>query len=90
MWGRKSKITLAKTAARKAGVNAFRDRRLKKRDNRALNQVRIGAGARELGISYSKLMGGLKKKGILLNRTVLAQIAGKHPAVFQKIVEMAK
>ncbi len=90
MWGRKSKITLAKTAARKAGVNAFRDRRLKKRDNRALNQVRIGAGARELGISYSRLMGNLGKKGITLNRTVLAQLASKHPTVFKKIVEMAK
>ena len=89
MWGRKSKITLAKTAATKAGANAYRDRKLKKRDNRALMQLRIGAGARLNGMSYSKLMGGLKKKGIALNRKVLSEIAAKHPVIFAEIVKLA-
>ncbi len=85
MWGRKSKLTLAKVAMTKAGVNAYRDRKLKKRDNRALNQVRINAAAREIGMSFSKLMGALKKKNIALDRKVLAQIGRDYPAVFAKI-----
>ena len=52
-WGRKSKITLAKTAALKAGVYAYRDRRTKKRDFRALWNIRINAAVREHGLSYS-------------------------------------
>lgn len=87
MWGRKSKITLAKTAMTKAGANAYRDRKLKKRDNRALNQVRINAAAREIGTTFSKLMGDLKKRKIGLDRKVLAQIGRDYPAVFAKIVK---
>ncbi len=87
MWGRKSKITLAKTAMTKAGVNAYRDRKLKKRDNRALNQVRINAAAREIGTTFSKLMGDLKKRKIELDRKVLAQIGRDYPAAFAKIVK---
>ncbi len=87
MWGRKSKITLAKIAAVKAGVNAYRDRKLKKRDNRALQQIRINAAARTLGISYSKLISNLKKRNIALDRKVLAELAMNHPSVFEKIVK---
>jgi large subunit ribosomal protein L20 len=87
MWGRKSKITLAKTAASKAGVNAYRDRRLKKRDNRAIQAIRINAAARLIGTTYSKLISGLKKRNIELDRKVLSQIAGAYPAVFEKIVK---
>lgn len=87
MWGRKSKITLAKTAMTKAGVNAYRDRKLKKRDNRGLNQMRINAAAREIGTTFSKLMGDLKKRKIGLDRKVLAQIGRDYPAVFAKIVK---
>jgi large subunit ribosomal protein L20 len=87
MWGRKSKITLAKTAMTKSGVNAYRDRKLKKRDNRALNQVRINAAAREIGTTFSKLMGALKTRKIDLDRKVLAQIAREYPAVFEKLVK---
>lgn len=87
MWGRKSKITLAKTAATKAGANAYRDRKLKKRDNRGLQQIRINAAARLNGTTYSKLIDGLKKKQIALDRKVLAEIAGKHPDVFAEIVK---
>ena len=87
MWGRKSKITLAKTAATKAGVNAYVGRKLKKRDNRGLQQNRIGAAAKELGTSYSRVMGSLKAKGIALDRKVLSQMAAQHPAVFAKLVK---
>lgn len=87
MWGRKSKITLAKTAATKAGKNAYVGRKLKKRDNRALQQVRINAAARLNGTTYSKLMGQLKKRNVELDRKVLSEIAAKHPAVFAKIVK---
>ncbi|MEO5927240.1 MAG: 50S ribosomal protein L20 [Patescibacteria group bacterium] len=87
MWGRKSKITLAKVAMTKAGVNAYRDRKLKKRDNRALNQIRINAAVREMGMSYSKVIGALKAKKIELDRKVLAQLAATYPEVFAKIVK---
>ena len=87
MWGRKSKITLAKVAATKSGVQAYVGRKLKKRDNRGLQQIRINAAARELGVSYSKLMGDLKKRKIGLDRKVLAEIGRDYPAVFAKIVK---
>lgn len=87
MWGRKSKITLAKTAATKAGAHAYRDRKLKKRDNRALQQIRINAAARELGTTFSKLMGDLKKRRIELDRKVLSEIGRRYPAVFAKIAK---
>lgn len=87
MWGRKSKITLAKTAMTKAGKNAYVGRKLKKRDNRALQQVRINAAARLNGTTYSKLMGDLKKRKIELDRKVLSQLAAEHPAIFAKLVK---
>ncbi|MCK9361514.1 50S ribosomal protein L20 [Patescibacteria group bacterium] len=87
MWGRKSKITLAKTAATKAGKNAYVGRKLKKRDNRALQQVRINAAARLNGTTYSKLMGSLKARKIELDRKVLSQLAAQHPTVFAKLVK---
>lgn len=87
MWGRKSKLKVAKTAATKAGVNAYIGRKLKKRNNRALQQVRINAAARLNGTTFSKLMGDLKKRGVALDRKVLSQLADKHPAVFAKIVK---
>ena len=87
MWGRKSKIKLAKIAAVKAGKNAYVGRKLKKRENRGIQQIRISAAVRELGTSYSKFMGELKKRNVNLNRVVLAEIAGKHPQIFAKIVK---
>lgn len=90
MWGRKSKIRLARPAMLKAGVNAFRDRRNKKRINRRLWQVRLNAALRPLGTSYSRFVDGLKKAGITLDRKVLSQLANDHQAVFQKIVEKTK
>lgn len=88
--GRKNLIKLAQTAETKAGAHAFRDRRLKKRTMRRLWQVRINAAIRPLGMSYSALMGALKKKNIALDRKVLSQIAAQEPTVFEKIVDSAK
>lgn len=87
MWGRKSKITLAKTASAKAGVQAYVSRKLKKRVNRGLMQVRINASAHELGTSFSKVMGSLRKRKILLDKKVLSQIAAKHPEIFKQLVQ---
>lgn len=90
MWGRKSKIKLAKTAVLKAGQNAYRDRRLKKRDMRGLWQLRINAAARENGWSYSKLMGALKKANVGLDRKILAELALKYPETFKSVISLAK
>ncbi|KGG14562.1 MULTISPECIES: 50S ribosomal protein L20 [unclassified Prochlorococcus] len=70
----------------KALCNAYRDRRRRKRDFRRLWIARINAAARINGISYSKLIGGLKKADIQINRKMLAQLAISDPGNFQKIV----
>ncbi|MFA5124571.1 MAG: 50S ribosomal protein L20 [Patescibacteria group bacterium] len=88
--GRKKLIKLAKTASIKAGANALRDRRAKKRTTRTLWQIQLNAAVREYGLSYSKFIAGLKKAKIDLDRKVLAQLAQKEPAVFAKIVEKVK
>ena len=90
MWGRKSKITLMKPAVLKAGAHAYVDRRRKKRDFRALWNIRVNAAAREEGMKYSTLISGLKKKGITLDRKVLSTLAIEYPAVFAKIVAAVK
>lgn len=89
-WGRKAKIRLARPAMLKAGVNAFRDRRAKKRTFRNLWTVKINAGARELGLSYSRLIDLLKKANIEIDRKILAKLAEHNPAIFAKIVAAAK
>jgi len=89
-WGRKSKLKVAKIAATKAGVYAYRDRRNKKRTMRALWQVRINAAARLNGLSYSKLMDALKKASITIDRKILSKIAAERPNTFKAIVEAAK
>lgn len=88
--GRKNLIKLAKTAATKAGEHALGDRRKKKANIRQVWQVRIGAGAKELGTSYSKLIDALKKANIALDRKILAQLAAKEPSLFKKLVESLK
>ena len=89
-WGRRSKERLAREALLHAWSHSFSGRRLKKRDARKLWQTKIGAASKAEGISYSKLISGLKKKRIELDRKVLAEIAEHHPAVFQKIAEAAR
>jgi len=90
MWGRKSKITLMKPAVLKAGAHAYVDRRRKKRDFRALWNVRLNAAARDEGMKYSTLIGALHKKGIALDRKVLSTLAIEYPDVFAKIVASVK
>ncbi len=90
MWGRKSKIRLARPAALKAGVYAFRDRRAKKRVFRRLWQVRINAAVRPFGLSYSRFIDGLKKANVEIDRKILSKLAVEQPATFQKIVEKIK
>jgi len=90
-YGRRKNVwTVAKNAVEKGLLYAYRDRKVKKREFRALWIQRINAGARQHGLSYSQLMGGLKKSGIELNRKVLADLALNHPAAFQGIVEKIK
>ncbi len=89
-WGRKSKIKVAKVAKMKAGQHAFNSRRVKKRERRANWQVRINAAVRRLDLSYSQFMGLLKKKGIMIDRKVLAQMAVEEPKLFAAIVAFAK
>jgi large subunit ribosomal protein L20 len=89
-WGRKSKIKLARPAALKAGVYAYRDRRNKKRSFRRLWQIRLNAAVRPLGLTYSVFIDKLTKAGVILDRKVLSQIAKDQPAVFAKIVEKIK
>ena len=90
-YGRRKNVwTVAKNAVEKGLLYAYRDRKVKKREFRALWIQRINAGAREHGLSYSQLMGGLKKAGIDLNRKVLADLALNHPTAFAGIVEKAK
>jgi len=89
-WGRKVKYRLAKEALLKAWIHAYRDRKKKKRDFRALWQVQINAACRNLEISYSKFINALKKNKIELDRKILASLAQDYPQVFEKIVEKIK
>jgi large subunit ribosomal protein L20 len=89
-WGRKKKYRLAKVAVMKAWRYAYRDRKAKKRDFRALWQTRINAACRLHGISYSKFIYGLKKNKIELDRKALSQLVQNHPQIFEKIVEKVK
>ncbi len=86
-YGRKSKFKLAKDALRHAWTYAYRDRKAKKRNFRQLWNLQINALARQNGITYSRLINGLKKKKIELDRKVLSELAKKHPDIFQKIIE---
>jgi len=89
-WGRKKKISLAKTAIRKAGVHAFTDRRIKKRTRRALWQVKLNAAVRNFDLNYSKFINLLKVKNVELDRKVLADLAEHNPDVFAAIVKAVK
>ena len=85
-WGRKSKERAAKEALLHAWTHAFRGRKEKKRNFRALWQVKINAAARSNGLTYSQLMSALKKKKIGLDRKALAQIAEEEPEAFNQMV----
>ena len=87
---RRKTYRAAKQAVIKAGQYAYRDRRAKKRDFRALWITRINAAAREFGLSYSKIINGLKKAGIEIDRKMLADLAVNQPAGFAVIANQAK
>jgi large subunit ribosomal protein L20 len=89
--GARSKLyRTAKSAVMKAGQWAYRDRRAKKREFRALWIIRINAATRENGMSYSKFMSAIKKLNIELDRKALAELAYSDKDVFAKLVERAK
>lgn len=89
-YGTKSRLKQqAKVALMRAGRNAFRDRRLKKRSYRALWITRITAACRMRGTRYSQFINGIQRAGILLNRKMLSEIAIHDPATFDQLVEMA-
>lgn len=90
-FGGRSKLIRTATEAVEKGLDyAFRHRKQKKRDFRALWNVRISAAAKENGISYSRLISGLKKAGIVLDRKILADIAIHHPKDFSEITATVK
>ena len=90
-WGNKSKnYRIAREAVMKSLNYAYVGRRLKKRDMRSLWIARINAGARMNGLSYSRLMHGLKVAGIDLNRKVLADLAVTDAKAFSELCENAK
>lgn len=88
-FGRSKKEREARQALFKAGAHAFAHRRRKKGDFRRLWNIKIGASAKKLGLSYSKFIYSLKQKGILLDRKVLAHLAEKEPETFKKVLEEA-
>lgn len=87
---RKNVHTVAKNAVEKAMQYAYIGRKQKKRNFRSLWIQRINAGVREHGMSYSTFMGGVSKKGIALNRKVLADLAMNHPEAFKAVVDKVK
>jgi large subunit ribosomal protein L20 len=87
---RKNVWTVAKNAVEKGLVYQYRDRRQRKRAFRALWIMRINAGARQYGLSYSAFMGKLHKSGIELNRKVLADLAMNSPEAFKAVVSQVK
>ncbi len=90
-YGARSKqYRIAKSAVMKAMAHAYEGRKLRKRDFRSLWIVRINAAARLNGLSYSKLMNGLKKAGVDMNRKILAELAVTDPKAFTSLVEKAK
>lgn len=90
-YGARSRVfRVAKQAVIKAGQYAYRDRRVKRRNFRTLWIVRINAGVRQQGMTYSRFMNGLKRASIDLDRKVLADLAIFDQVAFQKLVDLSK
>ncbi len=89
-FGRSKKEVEAKVALRHAGAHAFAHRKDKKTDMRRLFTVRLNAGLRALGITYSVFIDKLTKKGMVINRKMLAEIASSNPDTFGRIVDQVK
>ena len=89
--GSRSKLHgVAREAVERAGAYAYRDRKQRKREFRALWIARINAAAREHGLSYSRMICGLKEAGVEVDRKILAQFAMNDPKVFAQLAEVAK
>ncbi|MBI3671181.1 50S ribosomal protein L20 [Candidatus Azambacteria bacterium] len=88
-WGRNSKLGKMKEALYKARVYMFAHRRKKKGDFRTLWNIQVNAAARANGTTYSKLIGGLAKSNIAINRKMLANLGQEHPEIFSQIAEKA-
>jgi large subunit ribosomal protein L20 len=88
--GRSKLYRTAREAVERALAYSYRDRKVRKREFRKLWILRINAGARENGLSYSRLMDGLKKAGVALDRKILADLAVRAKDDFAKMVEIAK
>ena len=89
-WGGRSKVlTVAKHHVEKALSHAYRHRRTKKREYRQLWIARINAAARMHNVTYSRLVAGLNKKDVDINRKVLADLAVNHPQAFAEVVKFA-
>ncbi len=89
-WGARSKVyTVAKHHVEKALTHAYKDRRAKKREFRGLWITRINAAARQNGTTYSRLIAGLDKRQVTINRKVLADLAANHPTAFAEVVKFA-
>jgi large subunit ribosomal protein L20 len=90
-WGQRSKnLRRATESVRRALAYAYRDRRNKKRDFRALWITRINAALKAQGFSYREFISSLKKKNILLSRDILAQLASEEPDAFKELVEFVR
>jgi large subunit ribosomal protein L20 len=87
---RKNTIRIARQAVEKAGQYAYRDRKVNKRNFRALWIQRINAAVRPFGLTYSRFIDGMAKSGITVDRKVLSDLAINEPASFQAIAEKAK
>ena len=90
-WGSKSKhYKMANQAVMKSGVYAYTGRKLKKRDFRQLWITRINAACKLNGMNYSTFVNGLKKSGIIINRKMLAELAGNKKEAFAQLAETAQ
>ncbi len=89
-WDRKTKERAAREALLHAWTHAFRGRKQKKRDFRQLWNIKINAASRASGLKYSRLIAGLKKANIKLDRKILADLAQNEAKVFQKVIEVIK
>jgi large subunit ribosomal protein L20 len=87
---RSKRFKSASDAVLHAGQHAYEGRKHRKRDLRSLWNIRINAGAREAGISYSQLMGGLKKAGVEINRKMLAHLAVTDQEAFKAVINIVK
>jgi len=87
---RRNRWRLAKEAVLRAGVNAYRDRRRRKREFRALWITRLSAACQMRGIQYSRLIYGLRIANVILDRKMLSELAIHDPAAFDAIVDLAK